>query len=329
MNKYTRPLDSVAVFDPSLATRNAGDEIISDAARKQIRRVMPMAFQATIPTHERIGARSYRFSMQAKHSIVAGSNILSGHMMLDRQWRFRPWDALFVKDLILLGVGWRAYGQSRSTPSDMLMRKILSKDGFHSVRDEHTKTEMGKRGIKNVLNTACVTMWDLDLAGLAELPQKKSHRVLTTVNVGQKKAGEIEFLKLLCEEYDEVFVWPQGIDDEFYVKDIIAQLPKVKKIGATLAAYDEMLADPQGIDFVGNRLHGGVRALQHMRRATILAVDNRASEIARDTNLPVISLADGIDAVRDAIRNPKPIEVTLPTEQIAQWRGQFADDVAR
>lgn len=324
MNKYTRPLNSVAIFDPAIATRNVGDEIISEAARHQIRRVLPQAFQATIPTHERIGARSWRFGRQARHGLIAGSNILTANMLTDRQWRLRPWDTAFVHGLIGLGVGWRAYKQSRNRLSDMMMRRVLSKTGWHSVRDEHTRQELMARGITNVLNTACVTMWDLDVEGLASLPLKKSHRVVTTVNVGQQMEGEVKFLEMLCAEYEEVYIWRQGIDDEPYVDALTAQLPKLNKLNPTLEAYDELLIDPKGVDFVGNRLHGGVRALQHGRSAIIMSVDNRASEIARDTNLPVMSLTDGLDAIRNRLRNPCKIEVRLPNEAIAKWRAQFA-----
>jgi len=325
MKRYTQPLNSVAVFDPAIATRNVGDEIISDSARRQLRALLPTAFLAGIPTHEGIGLRSYRFSTQAKFRIIAGSNILTANMLTDRQWRLRPWDSFFVNDLIALGVGWRAYGQNTNRLSNVMMKRVLSKSGVHSVRDEYTRSQMIERGIKNVLNTACVTMWDLDIRSLSELPLEKSHRVVTTVNVGQKAKGEVEFLELLSNEYEEVYIWPQGIDDEPYIKELMVRIPKLRRLGPTLAAYDELLSDPVGIDFVGNRLHGGVRALQHGRRALILSVDNRASEIARDTNLPVISLASGLESVRDRLRSPRPIEIRLPIDAINEWRSQFTE----
>lgn len=324
MSEYTRALNSVAIFDPAISTRNAGDEIISDAVRKQLRKVLPTAFQATIPTHERIAARSYRFCYQARYRIIGGSNILTARMIFDRQWRLRPWDTIFVSDLITLGAGWRAYNQRSSTLSDMMLRRVLSRTGLHSVRDEHTRKELLARGHTNVLNTACVTMWDLDVQKLANLPLEKANRVVTTVNIGQKQHGEEALLGLLTELYDEVFIWPQGISDEPYIDSLIARFPTVKRLGPTLAAYDELLSSEDAPDFVGNRLHGGIRALQHGRRAMIFSVDNRASEIARDTNLPVVSLSEGLDAIRDRIRSPRPIEIRLPTDTIAQWRAQFA-----
>jgi hypothetical protein len=42
------------------------------------------------------------------------------------------------------------------------------------------------------------------------------------------------------------------------------------------------------VDFVGARLHGGIRALQRGRRTLTIALDNRAREIAGDTGMPVV-----------------------------------------
>lgn len=322
-NRYLRPLDTVAIFDPAIATRNAGDEIISDASRAEIRRLLPSAFQATLPTHERVGPRSYRFCWQARHRIIAGSNILCDAMLFDRQWRLRPWDTIAAHDMIALAVGWRSYRDRRSPLSDVMLRRVLAKTGLHSVRDEHTRQRLLARGVTNVINTACVTMWNLDTAALASLPRAKAHRVVTTVNVGRENPRDIDLMRLLVEEYDEVYLWPQGASDGPYIARLLAAVPPIRVVGATLAAYDELLADSEPLDFVGNRLHAGIRALQHKRRALIVSVDNRASEIARDTNLPVASFAEGLAALRDRIRAPQPIEITLPYEQISAWRAQF------
>jgi hypothetical protein len=323
MRKYIQSLPSVAIFDPSFATRNAGDEIIAQAARAEIARVLPEAFQATLPTHERLGPRSWRFCLQAQHRIVAGSNILTGAMLFDRQWRLRPWDLPFVTGLTLLGVGWRAYQTRQSRLSDAMLRRALAGGGLHSVRDAHTQAALRARGIRDVLNTGCVTMWGLEMGALAALPRAKAPFVVTTVNIGHKGPQDIALLELLSQEYQKVMLWPQGIDDIPYCLELKQRFPDLVLLGPTLAAYDAVLRAGD-VDFVGNRLHGGIRALQHARRALILSVDNRATEIARDTGLPVMSLSTGMDALRRQIRRPDPLEIHLPHGAIADWRGQFA-----
>ncbi|MBE9091821.1 hypothetical protein IQ232_19440 [Microcystis aeruginosa LEGE 11464] len=63
-------------------------------------------------------------------------------------------------------------------------------------------------------------------------------------------------------------------------------LEKIEILERSLTAFDDLLKSTV-IDYVGTRLHGGIRALQNSRRAFIIAVDNRALEISKDTQLPV------------------------------------------
>ena len=46
------------------------------------------------------------------------------------------------------------------------------------------------------------------------------------------------------------------------------------------------------LDYVGTRLHAGVRAMQKGRRSIILSIDNRAREMGKDYNLNVIERND-------------------------------------
>ena len=66
---------------------------------------------------------------------------------------------------------------------------------------------------------------------------------------------------------------------------------------------------------VGTRLHAGIRALQKGNQALILSVDNRATEINKDINIPVISRFDlaqiEIALSREIKIIPKTIEVNL------------------
>ena len=55
-----------------------------------------------------------------------------------------------------------------------------------------------------------------------------------------------------------------------------------------MQGYDSFLENTKNIDYVGTRLHGGMRALQHEKRTIILGIDNRAIELNKDYNIPVI-----------------------------------------
>ena len=63
---------------------------------------------------------------------------------------------------------------------------------------------------------------------------------------------------------------------------------EIEIINPHLSDYDNFLKKHE-VDFIGTRLHGGIRALQHKRRSIIIGIDNRATELNRDFNLPVVN----------------------------------------
>jgi polysaccharide pyruvyl transferase WcaK-like protein len=76
------------------------------------------------------------------------------------------------------------------------------------------------------------------------------------------------------------------------------------------------------IDYVGLRLHCGVIALQHKVRSLVVAVDNRASEISRDTGLPAVA-RDDLAAIEKWIEGSQAVELSLPFAAIGVWKAQF------
>ena len=163
-------------------------------------------------------------------------------------------------------------------------------------------------------------MWELTEQHCQRIPVAKSPEVLITTtayrrNVEQDRA----WLKEMQLQYGRIWFWSQMYDDLEYTRMLIGDTFAI--IPPNLAAYDKFLEN-NDVDFIGTRLHGGIRALRKKRRALIIEVDNRATEIAKDTNLTTVKRHD-IDAIREWINNPKPVEVRLPADEIARWRGQF------
>ncbi|TOG81065.1 capsular biosynthesis protein, partial [Vibrio parahaemolyticus] len=72
-------------------------------------------------------------------------------------------------------------------------------------------------------------------------------------------------------------------------------------IAPSLESFDEVLSSGN-VDYIGTRLHGGVRALQKKVRTLILAIDNRAWEKKKDFNLPVVERNDEV-AISNFINN--------------------------
>ena len=83
-----------------------------------------------------------------------------------------------------------------------------------------------------------------------------------------------------------------------------------------------ILENEESIDFVGTRLHAGVRALQNRRRTIILGIDNRAFEKAKDFNLTVCP-RDDLDKLNELINSNLQTQINLPNENIARWKSQF------
>ena len=123
----------------------------------------------------------------------------------------------------------------------------------------------------------------------------------------------------MLDLYPEVMFFPQMREDLHYMQKF--GFDGIKIIPPNLEAYNAILQNEE-IDFVGTRLHGGVRALQRRQRALILAIDNRATEIARDTGLPVVQRTD-IGAIKAWVESAPEARISLPQKAIDEWRRQF------
>ena len=76
------------------------------------------------------------------------------------------------------------------------------------------------------------------------------------------------------------------------------------------------------LDFIGTRLHAGIRALQKFRRTIILGIDNRATEKSKDFNLKVLQ-RDDIDKLNGIINNDFRTEININETNIKKWKDQF------
>ena len=76
------------------------------------------------------------------------------------------------------------------------------------------------------------------------------------------------------------------------------------------------------LDYVGLRLHGGIRAMQCGRRAIILEVDNRAREMGKDFALPTVERG-ALEEIDGLITCPFQICLQPPLERVNRWKRQF------
>ncbi|MGR5135892.1 polysaccharide pyruvyl transferase family protein [Vibrio jasicida] len=321
MMKYNKP---GLLLDTSISTLNLGDEIIVDSVRKELTKLVPNKGFFRAAAQEKISIQTYKVARKTDSQLVCGTNLLSGNMPFYKQWKIDFFDTYFLKNICLVGVGWWQYQDGVNLYSKLLLRKALNNGMLHSVRDNYTKEKLESIGIKNVLNTSCATMWSLTPEHCSSIPSEKSNSVVFTItDYRPDSKNDSDFINVLTNSYDNVYFWPQGSADLKYYESLnLESKDDIMVLPFSLEAYDRLLEQNDGIDFIGTRLHAGIRALQFKRKSLILAVDNRAEEKRKDFNLPVIA-RDDISAIKYFINNAYQYNINLPIEEIDLWKSSF------
>lgn len=317
-------MKNLLLFDTSIATENIGDNIIMDYCEQQLETTLKdMYYVRRVPTHLELGKSTYKLNKMSQYKIVCGTNILKTSIILNKGWKIYFQDILNLSDLCLMGVGWGNYNSYNcDLYTKWAYKKILSRNILHSVRDGYTKKRLSSIGINNVLNTACPTMWNLTPDFCESIPRRKGKRVVTALTFYKKDIEkDIEMFNILHQNYEYIYLWIQQEKDLDYFKSL--KIPfEVEIIPPYLKAYDKVLDGTPSLDYIGSRLHGGIRALNHKIRSLIIGVDNRATEIHKDTNLPFIKREE-IDQLSQWINGNHGTEIFLPVENILEWKEQF------
>lgn len=318
-------MKKVMLFEPGIGTDNLGDQIIVDGVKQALDSILSDAFVVEFSTHTPLYNRHTKHCEVADYKFICGSNLLVGN--LGSIWRFRQWPVDFVnmqslKSSILVGVGAQKYGQKIGPYTKSIYKHIFEKKFFHSVRDEYSLNRLKSIGINNVLNTGCPTMWGMTKEKCESIATKKAEKVIFTLTDYSTCIERDRFLiDTLKREYEEIYFWCQGSRDYDYLKKIDS-LDNINIIPPTLEAYDRFLRDTDGLDYVGTRLHGGMRALQYRKRTIIIGIDNRAKELAKDYNIPVVDDKDIINLGK-LITEEWETKIHLPIEAIKVFLGQF------
>lgn len=304
------------ILDTSLNSENDGDQIIVESILKHY---PEMGSWPRFPTHTPLTKNERAKSANLDLLVVTGTNILTSRALRDRQWRLRPHDiAALYKKVIFLGVGWRQY---QGDPS-LLARAKLAALKFPGVpvaaRDAYTVEKLSKIGVE-ALNTGCPTMWSLPPVLPALGAERRCITTLTSYNPNNIR--DLEMIEFLSGIYDQVQIWPQGYEDA--VNAARLKLPRNVHVASRgLSSLDSLLVDHE---YVGTRLHAGIRAAQAGKPSLVVAVDNRAIEISRDTGFPVVARKGGRAALEKAheIAAAAPSNLRLPHTAINTWKTRF------
>ena len=315
-------MDKVVMYDPGVGSFNRGDQIISDAVHYGLKEFLSDKYVTEISSHTPLNRTYVSFLKDYDYKFICGSNLLMGKM----NGRFRQWDISrmslpAVQDCILVAVGWWQPNDEPNVYTKNLYNKILNKKFMHSVRDEYTKAMLNSIGIDNVINTGCATMWRFTPEFCREVPtQKADSAVFTLTDYNKNPEKDKDLIEILLKNYSKVYYWPQGIGDFDYLVSL-GYIDKVSVLGNTLSEYDQFLASVD-CDYIGTRLHGGIRALQNKRRSIILAVDNRAREKKKDFDIPCVERSE-IESVDGMISSGFETSIKIPLDRINEWKSQF------
>lgn len=318
------------LFDVATASDNLGDAIIMDYCKKQIRDITVLpSFFVCIPTYLEMGKTARCMCKNNPNAkFVCGTNLLKSTMLIHKLWHIGLKDAAVIKNVCLMGVGWINYQNKLMDPLTKLMWLTLLRKNtkyMHSVRDKYTENRLRDMGIDNVIYTGCPTMWNLTPEKLSTIPTEKGKDCITTLTFYNRNVDQDRAMIEICKaNYRTVYFWIQSNEDLKYLKSL-TDTDTIKIIGPSLEEYDDTLRELESVDYIGTRLHGGVRALNFGRRAIIVGIDNRATEISNDTGLLVIKRENVTGHLSEMVNANLSYTINLPWDNISKWKKQFFD----
>lgn len=312
----------VSVLDTAITSFNLGNQIIMESVYDVMEELFPEEFLYSLPWEGPVSRTAHRYLRRSDYVFFGGTNSLSSHMLKYKQMGFRARDLLFFGNLTLLGMGWWQYQNRPDLYTRIFIRRLLSTRNIHSVRDEYTRHKLEDIGIRSVVNTCCPTTWKLTANHCAQIPATKAESVVVTLtDYNRRSESDERLLASLIACYKCVFYWVQGAGDYAYIQSFDEFKGRLRLIAPKLKKYDEILSSTD-CDYIGTRLHAGIRAIQKGKRALILAVDNRAEEIARDINLNVKPRSD-IAGVVEFLSGEHETKLQVPFGEINRWKAQF------
>lgn len=323
-------MENILLLDTSIATGNKGDDIIMECTQKELEYLLNDKYVLRLPTQVSSfhwyqvlkQSRSIMRFVNCRLKFVGGSNILAKDLFTHYpQWNINWFNCKPVEGSILVGVGVGA-GEKRSNwYTRHLYSRVLNHKYFHSVRDERSRLYVENELGMKAINTGCVTMWMFTPVFCKTIPANKSDKVLFTLTSYREDHERDQFLiDTLTKNYTEVFFWPQGIDDyEYFLR--LGRIENINILPASKEAYHIFL-NSNATDYVGTRLHGGIYAMRHSRRAIIIAVDERAREINKSNHLNCLDIKD-IYQLPDYINSEFETKVEMDLEAINRWKSQF------
>ena len=78
-------------------------------------------------------------------------------------------------------------------------------------------------------------------------------------------------------------------------------------------------------DYVGTRLHAGIKAIQEKKRTIVISVDNRTVDMGNDFGIKYIQ-RDNIENLNAMINSSFATEIRISEERISMFLNQFGEE---
>lgn len=311
----------ISLMDTSISDYNLGNQIIMESVYNQIDTIFPDKFIFKIPYME-INKHTIEIIQRSDYCFFGGTNSLCSELNKYSQWGIDKYNYKKIKNFILFGVGWWQYQNKINIFTSKTLRKLLQNNFLHSVRDSYTEFKLKSIGIHNIINTGCPTIWELTNY---EIKNNLSDSVIVSItDYNQNPERDKKWLSLLKNQYRYFYLWIQGENDLKYFKDNNF-ISDIKIISPKLDIFNNIL-DNEDIDYIGTRLHGGIKALQKKKRTYIIGIDNRSIEMQKDFNIPVI-LESELQNLEPLINNNYKTNLNIPKDKINIWKTQFTEKI--
>ncbi len=327
-------MKKVVIFDTAIGTTNLGDEIILQCLEEQLAFLLDNCFLMRFSTHTKnmplsryfLETPKIQFSYEADFKLIMGTNLLSRNIRRTQsQWPVNRLDSWLYDNCIMAGVGTTLREGKITAYSRKIYQRILRPDFCHSVRDEESKRLLESIGFQ-ALNTGCPTLWKMTPEFCRQIPIAKASRVVFSLSgypPQQNRDRDADLIRILRENYQELYFWGQTSADEPYL-DTFEQVGDIKRI-CSLKRYQDIL-DSGDIDYVGTRLHGGVYAMQHKVRSIIIAIDHRARGFHETNNLFICERDEIPQKLTNMIQGEIVTDIHLRQDEIDLWKSQFTKD---
>jgi hypothetical protein len=168
-------------------------------------------------------------------------------------------------------------------------------------------------------------MWELDSEHCCRIPTTKSDlAIFTLTDYLRDPSADFEMIRQLRQSNTNLTFWPQGLMDLAYLRTLACgDFSDIQILDPHLDCYNNFLRTHE-CDYVGTRLHAGIKAMQYARRSLITGIDNRTASINADTGLPMLD-RNKIGALANIISSPIVTNLLLPLKAIMLWRSQLVE----